>query len=435
MLSVPLVISGLKLYQALPLITTVLSISPFILISIYLYKKVDKFLGVIPLFISLIMSVEYQMLTSISRGFVTGIFFAIIGILIVYFHKNTASKFFGGLLLGFAIYANPNCLLLSPILFYTITRKEHLFYKWKIVLSGIIIGVSSIFINFLFYNNDPELVVHRSPSLSFSLDSFLTVINSLDNYFNFISPLLWRLGWISLSLFIIVGIALWRHNKRRESLIILSTLIMLLISFSFDKVIESSNSVFFSGSRMFLAYPYLILFTLLMFLKIKIKLNKTIVIRSILTISVFALILKVAFFDQFVTHALRGSANTVVEVSKVDRLKLVCEEMLEFGSKNVNLIMANSVDLKYQYLITYGCPCLIEDFPPTYQSKYDRRTWNTKKILNSTYKSLIVNESDTSLNKYLSIPEVKIIKYNKERGWILLINNLKTKSLIKEISN
>ncbi len=106
-IAVPLVSCGLDFSDALPLVTTILGATPMLLISIYLFLKGNKKLAFIPLFISLLLSVEYQMLTSISRGFVTGVFLWITGIAVTHHYSSRQAKTFGGFLLGLGVFANP----------------------------------------------------------------------------------------------------------------------------------------------------------------------------------------------------------------------------------------------------------------------------------------------------------------------------------------
>ena len=158
--SLPFLLIGMEYSTALPLTTILMSTFPFVLLSIYLFRKVDPLVGTIPLIILLLLSLEFGMLTSISRGFVTGLFFAIPGFVLMAFHSTLLSRFIGGLLFGVGVYANPNCILLLPLLLSFTTSFKESFWKMFIpAILGFCIGAFLIVINAWYYNLNPDLVI------------------------------------------------------------------------------------------------------------------------------------------------------------------------------------------------------------------------------------------------------------------------------------
>ncbi|MBU2020100.1 MAG: hypothetical protein KJ941_10695 [Bacteroidetes bacterium] len=430
--SLPFLRIGMEYSTALPLITTLMSILPFILLSFYLYKRIDPLVGTIPLLVSLLLSVEFEMLTSIPRGFVTGLFFATIGFTSIAFHKSILARLIGGLFLGIGVYANPNSLLLMPLLLpFTLLSKEKLFKLIVPISIGFSIGLSLIIINARYYDLNPDLVLHGSPSLETSFSSFMTVIGSLDNYFNFVTPLFWRGGWLLLSLFIIVGIRTWRKGFKKHSATLFLSFIILIASFFFSKVSDGTNSVFFSGSRMYLAYPTMIIFIMVFFVNTLDEDQKKIFYSSLILLSMISFSIKIVAFDPLLNHALRGSAYSVVQVEKVKELQNTCEDLLRFSENKPDLILANSPNTKDQ-IITYGCPCMINDFPITFQPLYERRTWLFPHIMDRVYPEVLIFG-----NRPKNWDEVEIknlIKTDTTKNWLLIKNHLKTKDLLTEMN-
>lgn len=420
--SLPFLLLGMEYSAALPLTTILMSTFPFVLLSTYLFRKYDPLVGTIPLIILLLLSVEFGMLTSIPRGFVTGLFFALPGFLFMAFHNTLFSRFIGGLLFGVGVYANPNCILLLPLLLSFTTSLLKTFIPSII---GFGVGALLIIINAWYYNLNPDLVIHGSPSLKTSLSSFLKIIGRMDNYFDFVSPIFWRVGWLFLTLFIIVGIRTWRYGFKKDSKTIFTSLIIIIASFFFSKVSDGTNSVFFSGARMYLAYPFIIIFILLMLIKTLNEAQKRIFYTSLLTLSLIAFTVKLVAFNSLLNHALRGSAYSVVQVIKVKKLNNICEEMLSFSDKKINLILANSTQ---NQIITYGCQCLIDDFPTTFQPLYERRTWISPNTMDSVYSNVLIHGKMTK--GWNNIKNLDIINLDTTKKWILINNSLKTQDLL-----
>lgn len=428
--SLPFLFFGMEYSTALPLTTTIMSTLPFIILSAYLYKRIDPLVGTIPLIISLLLSIEFEMLSSIPRGFVTGIFYATVGFTSIAFHKSILARFIGGLLFGVGLYANPNCLLLVPLLLpFTILAKEKFFKMALPIFFGSLIGTSLIVFNSWYYSLNPDLVIHGSPSLEMNLSSFLKVIVRLDNYFDFVTPIFWRGGWLLLSIFIIVRIRTWRHGFKKYSATIFVLFITVIVSFFFSKVSDGTNSVFFSGSRMYLAYPTIIIFILVFLIKTLNETQKRIFYSSLILLSLISFSIKIFAFNPLLNHALRGSANSVVHVIKVKELQKVCEDLLIFSKNKPDLILANSSHTEDQ-IITYGCQCMINDFPTTFQPLYERRTWLLPIITDSVYSKVLIYGNRSNNWDKIQTKNLDFIKTDTAKNWILIKNHLKTKDLL-----
>ena len=73
-LAVPLFERGIRPNVALPLITSFLALLPFVILSLFtLLKKSNLIMSLLILAMPLMLPVSYGMLTSMPRGFVTGI--------------------------------------------------------------------------------------------------------------------------------------------------------------------------------------------------------------------------------------------------------------------------------------------------------------------------------------------------------------------------
>ncbi len=264
------------------------------------------------------------------------------------------------------------------------------------------------------------------------MDSFLTVISGLDKYFDFVTPLFWRAGWVSLLFFPAIGFALWRVNKKREARVSFAIFIVLIISLSSTKVADATNSVFFSGGRMYLGYPYLFLLLMLFLTKMVAKKYKKRIFYAALILSLVSASVKFILFDEMLTHALRDSAYSVVEVVRVDSLKSTCADILDFTNGDADLVMANSGSTKEQ-IITYGCPCLEDSFPTTFQPSYERRAWSTEQKLATYYQNILWHGSDSLQHSLNAIPGVNFLNVHPKKDWIFIESELKPTQILNRL--
>lgn len=428
--ALPFLFAGMDFYEALPLATTILSTLPFLILSLYFCKKVDALTGCLPLILSLLLPPEYSMLTSISRGFVTGIFFAVIGFVLIIYHKSLFARFIGGMSMGIGIYANLNCVLLFPIFLPLLISERKMLFQFLLPTGlGFLLGLSSLFFNAAYYSTHSDMVIHGSPVIGISMNSFMSVIGRLDSYFNFVTPVLWRAGWISLFVFLIIGIQLLRKKIWPEFFTVMIFFSLIVFSFSVSKVSDGTNSVFFSGARMFLAYPFILTIVLIYWLNILPKSMKRNVFQIIILLAIVSFAVKIVAFDYFLNNALNGSKNSIVKVIKVKELRRTCTELINFAEGDIDLVLAISKDTPDQ-VITYGCPCLIQNFPLTVQPMYERRTWLIPEIEGIVYKKILLHSKDTAIWNKIHLDEIQILARDKMKGWLLIENKTKTSDLL-----
>jgi len=433
LLAIPFLFSGLGFPAALPLATIILGLSPFLMLSFYFYKRFGPLTGILPLIISLLLPPEYSMLTSISRGFVTGIFFAVTGFVLFAFHKSFYSKFIGGISFGIGIYANPNCVLLFPLILPFLPRnRKELFRILMPLILGFSLGLTSFLFNAAYYNAHPDMVIHGAPGMDISLAAFLNVTGRLDSYFNFVTPLLWRAGWISLSLFVIIGIRLWQHSRKIEFLTLLLLFGFILFSFFVSKVSDGTNSVFFSGSRMFLAYPFILMFVFIFGSQTLVSQRKASLFFLLIALAILSFTVKILAFDFFLKDTMKGSKNSIVKVFTVNELRETCKDLLSFADGKVDLIIANSKDTPDQP-VSYGCPCLDRKFPVTLQPLYERRSWLLPVVMDQVHKRVLIHGRDTAIWKRMHLEGLEIIRVDKQKGWLLIENHLTTGDLLDKI--
>tara|TARA_B110000114_G_C14991194_1_gene356659 strand:- start:91 stop:897 length:807 start_codon:yes stop_codon:yes gene_type:complete len=262
--------------------------------------------------------------------------------------------------------------------------------------------------------------------LTLSTAAFQSIINNLSSYFDFVTPIFWRGGWITLVL--LFPLIYWLNKRDKLAAIVtLITILIVFLSFFSVKVSDGTNSVFFSGARMYLAYPFIIIVLSIALLQtFSDRLKKQITLCLSVT-AIVSLMIKVSLFNSLTSHALRGSKNSVVEVMKVDQLKQTCEKYLAFSQRRTTLIMAIEASSKEQ-IINYGCQCLLDDFPITIMPAYERRTWLMSEYDKTRFDTVALYGFKKLPNNF----SYNIIEYDSSMGLILIDGNQSSFSEIVE---
>ena len=264
-LAVPLYKLGIPAYKALPIITTLLAIFPFVFISLLVFLKRSPKLALLILSIPLVLPVEYSLITSLPRGFVTGIFISSFACLGIFYPKSKRvflSSFFVTVI-GFSLNAN-SILLAIPCLVYLFLEniRNKQFYIYAAI--GGIAGLAIHFFANYFYVTHPYNNTHEFP-LAFSFADLFTSLPHLNWYFNDVTPLLWNAGFLSLVLFIILAFLFYRKQEYKKAAVIGFIPVLILLSLGVNKVHDGAASVYFSYSRMYLALPVLLAFSISLF--------------------------------------------------------------------------------------------------------------------------------------------------------------------------
>ncbi|MBL7933777.1 MAG: hypothetical protein JNL60_17875, partial [Bacteroidia bacterium] len=117
--AVPLLWLNVPVYYALPVVTHLIALFPLFFIGLYLYAKKRVWNAAIILGLSLCFPLGNDMLSSLPRGFVTGLFFIGFFVTSMLEPRKLSFVFINTLLAVLAFFASPNTLLVSaPFLFF-----------------------------------------------------------------------------------------------------------------------------------------------------------------------------------------------------------------------------------------------------------------------------------------------------------------------------
>jgi hypothetical protein len=372
-----------------------------------------------------LLPLEYSLLTAIPRGFVGGIFFVSLGLFCWKYFRTNLSLVFAGIFIGLGLYGNLNIALLLPFIIPSIHWNKKFILRAALFFGvGFIVGLLPFYFNFLYYKAHPELLIHVAPSVKLSWASFLETLYRFNNYFDQVSPLFWRFGFISVLILPAAIILLWKKNKRLEAWTIVFVLLAILGSFFLEKTKESSYSLFFSGGRFFLALPFVFIFLSLYFYSFLSSENKLNFNRIGLALAVVSFGIKTFFFSSLLTSAMDESKSWCVHVVRISDLKKQCAELVEFGD-HPSLLIAITGDTPGQP-VTYGCQCLQAEFPSTYIPHYERRRWLISEYNKTVFPTILLHGKDTARWDRSKFGHLNIVKHDKEKGWMLVRNSEST---------
>lgn len=423
-IAIPLYALGCPLYIALPIVTSLLALTPIIYLSVLTFLNRSRITGIIIILITFLLPIEYDFLTSISRGFVTGIFIVSLSLFSLFRPFSVYSFFICGLLSIIGFIVNPNSILLSlPCLFFLFlyNYKNKKFYIYTFL--SMVIGGCFYLLRKSFYDTNPNYILHQY-DLTLSTSYFLNGIKNLDRLFNYITPIFWKQGFLVLLIPIAFALYYYKQKMRAEVLTSIFLLLVTLSTLFISKIYHGTSSVFFSYSRMFLAIPILII---IMTSFIRIKNTKYIFLFIMMSLSI--LTYKVYGTKKEVEKCINNS-NHGVCVSNTKHISYECKELYDISkSHNINLIIFG--DYAYYDLYNYGCPACISDFPKTLRPAYERRTWRLLEDENTIYNNILIIDLNRSLNVEFDF----VKKINERNGFYLIDNNKLTTLLLMEKLN
>ncbi|HRU34441.1 MAG TPA: hypothetical protein P5035_03495 [Bacteroidales bacterium] len=423
-LAIPLYAVGCPLYIALPVVTSLLTLFPFIYISILTFIKRSKKTAILLLSLTFLLPIEYDLLTCLSRGFVTGIAIVSLSFHSLFRPFKRNSFFLFGLLSAIGFIVNSNSILLSMpcLLFLFLNNFKNKYFYIEIIMS-LLCGFVLFYLMKSFYIYHPNYNLHKY-DYKFSWSFFVNGFSSLDKLFNYITPIFWKQGFVVLFIPIIFTAYFFKRKMHIEALVSASLSVLILLSLFVSKVYNGTTSIFFPYARMYLAIP-LVLVVLLSFIRTR---NKYFTIIFVL-ISVFILSYKFIYTKKEIKECMNRS-KSVIGVMNTKKLLSECEELSTISQKyNIDL-MVISFHWNYDFY-NYGCPACIEDFPKTLRPAYERRTWRLIEDENYVYENLMIIDLKRDLSNEFDF----VSKIQEKSGFYLIKNNiLPTKLLLDKLN-
>ena len=416
--AVPLFWLGMPVYYALPIATHVLSLFPFLFPAFYLFFHGKKENALLVLAIVLCLPVGYDILNSIPRGFVPGLFLTSFYIISILNPQNFRFIFINTALSIAGYFVNPNSVLLSvPFLFFIFLSNYRDRKYYLVTLAGLLTSIPLYFLFNHFYKLHPSYVIL---GLEYNMTHvfFWDILSHLDDHFAHISFFVEEnCMWLLLTLAVLTY-ALLKHNKK-AFYTFLCFFGIILFSFFSAKTKDGVVWPFYSYSRMFLGIP---LMTVLM--SSLLPLRSKFIVPGFLIITLAFSVFKFLDFKKSVDY------NTKVESRwngvHLMSLSSILEGMNFYGKvchkNNVDHLLISNTFWLCTYL-NYGGPVVINDFPSTEETAAERRYWVREDNKNKVFTRFIFLSVKYDLDKMITGKYNFSIKRLDDYGLFLIENN------------
>lgn len=390
-----------------PIVTSTLALIPFLAFGMYYLRKGNLPAACLFVAMPLLLPVQYDILTTITRGFVTGIFFFAFYPRISRMKKNWLRHLLLGATFAAAYVVNPNSLPL--ILFFCVLILLNEFSSWPTFIFAVIGTLPFFIINHFakqFYITHPEALIHEiSPwMLAFHWDLVWEAFGQLDRHFAYLSPW-WPNGSVALGLLFLSVVGLFWIKRPKEAIALSVAFLLILFSFAFAKVHDGKDSVFFAYSRMFLALPLLLCLAFAIVSE-KIK-NPSRFAATLALICVVFFSIKLTKTNSVVTAETESPKDLPIRITRVDSIRSNSKKINDIAQKeNAELILGIDGEITYPDLEFYlwGGEVFYGNFKPNLVWNFDRRSWRKSEELSKVHTTiLIVGGKSAWTTHYLSV--------------------------------
>jgi|GEM_PF-1399946 len=346
LLAGPLLWINVPVYMALPLVTSFISILPFIVLAFCLRKKKKYFWAYLSLILPVFLPLQYNFLTTISRVFVgSHLFFPL---LLIPLFLPTKARSVNILYISSALcfITNPSSsIIILPIFLYVYAHhyKSRSFYTRSFWLAPFFL---LYFMAKYYYVIHPERAIASISGIYPTIDTFFRNLNNpnlFDNLFPFVSN--WgRIYPILLAFLLIITLF---EKKHKEALFIFSGLLFLVFTLAIPKVfvVYTDAGIFYTPSRFYIYVPILVFLSLYIVLKhLKIMAFS---VYLLLLVSIISFAAKNRNIQQVVEHTI---SETVFPVAKNSELLKRSNELKQIAEQyDVDLIVNNEVYWNYVF--------------------------------------------------------------------------------------
>lgn len=347
LLAVPLVWAKVPVYMALPIITALVSLLPYLILTWLFYREKHFFWACLTLCFPIILPSEYSLLTTLPRGFVQAQLF--IPLLFIPFFKPLSNRHIYTLYLGIGIcyLANPSAaILVLPILLYVFSyqyKRPGFYLKSLLVLPFLWIDFAAK----NYYKIHPEKVrvpwVGPHPDLA----TFTESLERVDHFrylFPFVSE--WGLAYFLLFIGIAVLALVWGNKKVFWLTLMSVALLIYTLAVGRIQYGNPDSRIFFTPSRLYLSLP--LLFILLAFLLFRNRKTPRWLSPAIAVLAAVTILFQAINFKGVVNKTMK---DVYFPVSTNAKLEKRAEHLAALAMQhNVDLIVhASTVSFDYTF--------------------------------------------------------------------------------------
>ena len=420
----PLLKLGIPIWILFPLITSFLFLLPFFLLGYYFLKNKNTFGALICIGMPLLMQIEFNIISGLSRGFATGMFAA--GFLAFFINQSKNRDF---VLFGFfsvlALALNPNSVVfVAPLGFYYLLHNWTSLKFYPFLFLGALPPLAGKFLADKFYEDHPEYLLHTLWGNEFSIVALKDGFLEMSRIFQYSMPVIWNFDGLVLLILLASAIILFKQQKPKEAWSTLVAFVILIIALGIPKVHDDVGSIFLNTTRMWLALP------LCMALVAGwLSQNRTIVKRQeyLLLIALASFfIYKQVNFRAVLDYETAKRNYGPVAIIPIEKLRDKCLEIKQLAEQHKVTLVALNPNWDYPIpeleMVAYGCSSLVEEFPRAIMGDYERRRWGHGDLYDYSHSKIMIvgwnpdklkHVNYASTNKISESPRIYIMNLEK----------------------
>ena len=422
LLAIPLYRVGYQAYTALPFISMCLTLFPFYYLGLLTLLRRSAFYAFLIVSMPLFLPFEYGVITSMPRGFVTGLPFAAIACTPIFYEKEKRFFMLSGMMsvIGISLNSNVVLLVLPCLLYLWLTNLKNVsFYFWMGL--GLMLAGSLHWAVGRFYESHPFYDIHPM-TLSFEWEKLINGLKNINDFINYDAPFFWHHGVIALLVPVLYAVFFYKQKNVMAMLTVLAMLLLLLFSFGFNKIYDGTDSLHFHSARMFITIPLLWVFC---FILTK-PTYEPMAVYLVVLLPWHYYKIQTASIEENVGQLVKQKTTEVVIVSPVKPILSNCKSLNEIALKHqVELFVV--VNHFYADAYASGCAACFDTFPKTLNTNFERRTWRLLEDEKKVYRQIMLidmfQKIDTTLGIVKKLPGVGDL-------YLVQNNHLKTMQLL-----
>jgi hypothetical protein len=387
LMAAPFVALGAPHAFVLPIVTSVLALTPFALLAARARARAAYLTFLLCAALPLAMPLRYHLISSLPRGFVTGAFFASLTVAFALGSDRPRGYLATGFLAVFSVSVLPNAVLLVlPIALVSLFRqgRDRRFLLCAGLGASLAVllhlAVQRFYSTHAAYRFFSDNLARSIPEVSFNSAQLLCELVNADRHFRDVMPA--GLGG-PFGMFVVLAlpslVLLLLKARTAAGATALSSLLVLL-SLGNPRVATGDESIFYPWSRHFLPLPVLFLLSVLwveeaLGKRLRRVLHSSAALVTILVFASAALWTNFRHLDDALGRELAVEQPFVFH-TRVASLERGCRELgavLEATHTSL-VVFPQSPAL----LLNYGCPVILGESIRTVCPTYDRRTWVLK---------------------------------------------------------
>ncbi|MEO7080939.1 MAG: hypothetical protein ABIY71_05395, partial [Flavobacteriales bacterium] len=417
-----------------PAVSSLLAMLPYWSFALWYHRKGWPTSALVLAAFPLLLPVEFGAMTTMSRGFVTGIALLALFPWLACIKRPRPRSLGLGAVCSLAWYINPNTLVVIPALLihHVLTQKRWLQCSLFLLL-GAALGIAAHLHAQQWCIDHPTWIVHRlqgaKPDLG--LSGIIAGLSDLDAHFRWLMPVFWPYGGL-LGVWLLSLLTLsFSRTKWAMGVALSVSAFAICLSFTMDKVHDGWNSIYFPLSRIFLGLPLLVAWATATLLGTY-RAGRWIALM-VLIVCIGATTIR-AWSTSAITERQVQAQWRWVGVKPYDMLLDDAKRLLEVSKvEHIGLITPTRTGFIWPQFRAYLHPVLQPGLPPTYLAGYERRYWVKQAFSDSVVDTLLITGGST--DQWASICEedprfIRIVDSGKDEVHILRGNTLPTDSIL-----